>query len=104
MLIGCMVHAWRPAQFKESIEAALVLTQNKLYKIDLLELSWWLSSAARSFQPFASAYAETGNPKEKDKESGRSSGNDRSSGTGGRSDARGASRSHGVVHGSWNSQ
>ena len=80
MLIEVMTHALKPATFKESIEAALLLTQNKLYKKDLLEYSWWLRTAARSFQPFAGAYGDR---------SGRTNTNGDGNGDGGRGNRNG---------------
>jgi hypothetical protein len=94
MLIAVMTHALKPALFKESIEAALLLTQNKLYKKDLLEYSWWLRTAARSFQPFAGAYGDgsgrTNTTGDGNGDGGRGNGNGgRGNGNGGRGNGNG---------------
>ncbi len=82
ILIGVMVNALKPPPFKESIEAALMLTQNKLYKKDLLEFSWWLRTAARSFQPFASAYGDSDGKGDKEDKTKTDTRGDRSKGNG----------------------
>ena len=99
MLIKVMVNALKPPPFKESIEAALMLSQNKLYKKDLLELSWWLRTAARSFQAFASAYGDFSGKGDRDDKPKSDSRSDKSSGNGhgGRSETKDSTRADGSV-------